>query len=206
MLKQEGITKIYDRWGNVYDFVFNHVLNDGRKKGVSLLELQSGERLLEVGVGTGLSLPMYHADVHVTGIDVSSKMLKKAYQKVRQFRLYNVELHQMNAQDMGFEDDSFDCAIICYTLKAVPDPNQVIAEMRRVCRPGGRIVVVSHSKSHNRLLAKLEKGVNGVCNKLGWETTLDLVESLRLHNLEPEAEAKVNIFDYWRAILCINRK
>ena len=109
--------------------------------------------------------------------------------------------------ERGFPpDNSFDCVTACYVVSAAPDPHKVVSEIRRVCKPGGRIVFINHFKSHNIVLAKFEELINGICKHFGWETTLDLDALLRANNLESEMTEKVNMFDYWRAVLCINSK
>lgn len=206
MLTEDSVVKIYDRWGRFYDIVFKWIFSEGRNVGVELLDLKAGERLLEVGVGTGLSLPLYRRDSSIVGIDISSKMLDKAREKVDNLGLRNVDLQVMDAQAMTFPDDSFDCVTACYVVSAAPDPHKVVSEICRVCKPGGRIVFINHFKSQNRLLARFEELINGICRKFGWETTLDLETLIAAHKLVIGVQERVNIFDYWRAVLCYNSR
>ena len=206
MQSQDSVIKIYDRWGRIYDIFFKWIFNEGRNVAVEMLDLKPGERLLEVGVGTGLSLPLYSRRADIVGIDISSKMLEQASDKVAKHNLKNVKLQVMDAQEMDFPDNSFDCVTACYVVSAAPDPHKVVSEIRRVCKPGGRIVFINHFRSHNFVLAKFEELINGICKHFGWETTLDLDALLRANNLESEMTEKVNMFDYWRAILCLNSK
>jgi phosphatidylethanolamine/phosphatidyl-N-methylethanolamine N-methyltransferase len=201
---QDSVIKIYDRWGNIYDFFFKRVFREGRNVGARMLDLKPGETLLEVGVGTGLSLPLYPRNNKITGIDISPKMLDKAGEKVAEHRLTNINLKVMDAQVMKFPDNSFDCVTACYVVSAAPDPLKVVSEVCRVCKPGGRIVFINHFKSRNPLLAFFETLINGVCKKFGWETTVDLDALLEANNLSPRAHEKVNMFDYWQAVLAIN--
>ena len=129
-----SIEKIYDRWGKFYDIFFKKIFSEGRNVGVELLQLKSDEKLLEVGVGTGLSLPLYPNTSEIIGIDISSKMLEKAEEKVRDLHLENVTLSVMNAQEMKFPDNSFDCVTACYVVSAAPDPQKVVSEICRVCK------------------------------------------------------------------------
>ncbi|MBI3127015.1 MAG: methyltransferase domain-containing protein [Candidatus Tectomicrobia bacterium] len=204
MLTADSVVKIYDRWGRFYDIVFKWIFSEGRNVGVELLNLKAGERLLEVGVGTGLSLPLYRKDARIVGIDISSKMLEKAQEKVTNLGLRNVDLNVMDAQSMEFPDNSFDCVTACYVVSAAPDPHKVVSEICRVCKPGGRIVFINHFKSQNPILARFEELINGICRKFGWETTLDLEHLMAENNLTIGVQERVNIFDYWRAVLCYN--
>ena len=206
MQSQDSVVKIYDRWGKIYDIIFKWVFSEGRNVAVEMLDLKPGERLLEVGIGTGLSLPLYPRSAGIVGIDISSKMLEKATDKITKHRLRNVKLQVMDAQSMDFPDNSFDCVTACYVVSAVPDPDKVVSEICRVCRPGGRIVFINHFKSHNLVLAKFEELISGICKSFGWETTLDLDALLKANKLEPALTEKVNMFDYWRAVLCLNSK
>jgi len=201
---QDAVVKIYDRWGKIYDIIFKHVFSEGRDVGSRMLDLKPGENLLEVGVGTGLSLPLYPRNCKIMGIDISPKMLEKASEKVSDHRLNNIKLEVMDAQNMSFPDNSFDCVTACYVVSAAPDPLKVLSEICRVCKPNGRIVFINHFKSHNPILAAFETMINGVCKKFGWETTLDLDALLEASNMTPLSTEKVNIFDYWRVVLCIN--
>ena len=204
MQSQDSVIKIYDRWGKIYDIIFKHIISEGRDVGSRMLEVKPGENLLEVGIGTGLSLPLYPRHCRIMGIDISPKMLEKASEKVTEHRLTNIQLELMDAQNMSFPDNSFDCVTACYVVSAAPDPLKVVSEIRRGCKPGGRIVFINHFKSHNPILAAFETMLNGVCKKFGWEATLDLDALLEASNMTLLATEKVNMFDYWRAVLCIN--
>src|SRR5438477_4741752 len=171
----ESAKAAYRRYAGVYDAVFGPVLQPGRKAVVEALRLRSGERVLEVGVGTGLSLPPYPRDVTITGIDVSSEMLEKARRRVTRRRLANVEaLLEMDAERMSFADASFDKVVAMYVVSVVERPARLLEELHRVCRPDGEIFLVNHVRSDNRFVAAVEKGLARFSDKLGFHPDFEL--------------------------------
>jgi phosphatidylethanolamine/phosphatidyl-N-methylethanolamine N-methyltransferase len=171
----ESVKAAYRRYAAVYDAVFGPVLQPGRKAVVQALGLRPGERVLEVGVGTGLSLPLYPRDVNITGIDVSHEMLEKARRRVARQRLANVEaLHEMDAEHMSFADASFDKVVAMYVVSVVERPDRLLAELHRVCRPHGEIFLVNHVRSDNRFIAAVEKGLARFSDKLGFHPDFEL--------------------------------
>src|SRR5438128_7774414 len=140
--------RTYRLFSGSYDIVFGPVFHPGRKEAVRIANDRPGQRILEVGVGTGLSLPHFRPDSRVTGIDVSEEMLAKARRRADRLRLSHVEgLHLMDAENLEFSDNSFDAVLALYVASVVPSPARFAAEMRRVCIPGGTIVVVDHLTS-----------------------------------------------------------
>ncbi|MDP6709023.1 MAG: class I SAM-dependent methyltransferase, partial [Alphaproteobacteria bacterium] len=153
------------------------------------------QRILEVGVGTGLSLPRYRADARVVGIDVSPEMLRRAGQRVAAHALSQVEaLHEMDAQEMRFADDSFDAVVAMYTVSAVPDVARMFEEIRRVCVPGGRIVVVNHFASNSGLAGLLERIMVPLSSTIGFRPDLEEGAFLELVGVGVEESRKINIF------------
>src|SRR5437588_8959371 len=171
----ESVKAAYRRYAAVYDAVFGPVLQAGRKAVVQALGLRPGDRVLEVGVGTGLSLPLYPRDVRITGIDVSREMLEKARRRVARRRLANVEaLLEMDAERMSFADASFDKVVAMYVVSVVERPARLLEELHRVCRPDGEIFLVNHVRSDNRFVAAVEKGLARFSDKLGFHPDFDL--------------------------------
>jgi phosphatidylethanolamine/phosphatidyl-N-methylethanolamine N-methyltransferase len=169
----------YRRYAGFYDALFGPILQPGRRAVIDALGCRPGERILEVGVGTGLSLPMYPAWVTLTGVDVSREMLEKARQRVARRGLSNVEaLLEMDAEHMTFADGAFDRVVAMYVVSVVQHPERVMAELRRVCRPGGEILVVNHVRSENPLLGAVEKGLAPLSAKLGWHPDFELARIL----------------------------
>lgn len=199
--------RTYGRISGSYDIVFGPVFHPGRKEAVRLANDRPGQRILEVGVGTGLSLPYFRPDSEVTGIDVSAEMLAKAQRRVEDKELSHVAgLHVMDAEHMTFEDNSFDAVLALYVASVVPDPARFAAEMRRVCIPGGTIVLVNHFTSENWALRWMERRLAHLARHIGFHADFPLDVFLRDSKLTAREIRPSNLFGYWRLLRCINEK
>lgn len=168
-LDTASIQDAYRRWAGVYDAVFGGVSSVGRKQAVAEVNLLPGRDVLEVGVGTGLALPKYNADKRITGIDLSREMLDQARRKVRESGLHNVEaLLEMDAEATDFADASFDIAVAMFVASVVPHPRALLAEMRRVVRPGGKILFVNHFAADRGPRWWVERAMAPASRALGW--------------------------------------
>jgi phosphatidylethanolamine/phosphatidyl-N-methylethanolamine N-methyltransferase len=205
-LEKRQVERAYELYAPVYDFIFDWIFSPGRDAAIRQLDLQRSDSVLEVGIGTGLNLPLYQATCKLTGIDLSQEMLDKAVERVETLAMPNVTLKVMDAQSMDFGDDEFDKALATYTISAVPDPVAVLREMRRVVKPGGVLVILNHFRSERRVMGWLEDLVAPVCTRLGWKSNLALKPLLAQVGLEPELIARVNMFNGWRLVKCVNRK
>src|SRR5918994_1853091 len=150
-LEKRQVQRAYEFWAPAYDFIFDWIFAPGREAAIKHLGLTRQDSVLEVGIGTGLNLPLYPATCRLTGIDLSHEMLDKAVERVQTLVMPNVTLKVMDATSMDFGDDEFDRAIATYTISAVPDPVAVLREMRRVVKPGGVIVILNHFRSERRV-------------------------------------------------------
>jgi phosphatidylethanolamine/phosphatidyl-N-methylethanolamine N-methyltransferase len=194
----DTVKAAYRRYASFYDMVFGPVLQPGRKAVIEALKLRPGERVLEVGVGTGLSLPMYPHDVRVTGIDVSRDMLAKARARATAKELENVEaLLEMDAEAMAFPDASFDKVVAMYVVSVVEDPARLLEELHRVCKPDGEIFLVNHVRSDNPILGALEKGLARFSDKLGFHPDFELRHMLN-GSQEVAELGRVNFF--WKVM------
>jgi phosphatidylethanolamine/phosphatidyl-N-methylethanolamine N-methyltransferase len=204
MMDYETINRAYAILSPVYDFLFDKIFYPGRVAAVDLLEIQPGNRVLEVGVGTGLNLPLYSRDCNVTGIDISKEMLRKAEERVLTLGMANTKLMVMDGSKLDFPDDSFDRVIATYVISAVPDPVKTLLEMRRVCKPSGHLVILNHFKSENPIIGMFEKLLAPVCTKIGFNTELKLMPLLERVALSPDQMHRVNLMNGWRLVRCIN--
>jgi phosphatidylethanolamine/phosphatidyl-N-methylethanolamine N-methyltransferase len=169
-LDKETIAKAYNRWAPVYDLVFGPVFERGRRAAIVAAE-QVGGRILEVGVGTGISLPEYSRSSRLFGVDLSEAMLAKAQERVEEHGLTNVEgLAVMDAANMTFPDDSFDVVVAQYVVSTVPDPEATMDEFLRVLKPGGEIILLSRVGAEAGLRRVLEQWFSPAAAKLGWRT------------------------------------
>jgi phosphatidylethanolamine/phosphatidyl-N-methylethanolamine N-methyltransferase len=169
-LDKDTIERAYARWAPVYDLVFGAVFEHGRHAAIAAAE-RIGGRILEVGVGTGLSLPNYSADVRICGVDISEPMLRKAQQRVTELGLGNVEaLAVMDAEHLNFPDGSFDAVVAQYVITTVPNPEGTLDEFARVLKPGGEIILVSRVGAEAGMRRALERWFAPAARKLGWRT------------------------------------
>jgi phosphatidylethanolamine/phosphatidyl-N-methylethanolamine N-methyltransferase len=199
--------KTYRLFSGSYDFVFGPVFHPGRKDAVRIANDRPAQRILEVGVGTGLSLPFFRRDAQVTGIDVSAEMLEKARRRVARRKLTQVEaLVEMDAENLSFADDSFDSVIALYVASVVPNPARFAAEMRRVCIPGGTIVVVNHFTSENPAMRFIEKRLAPLAGKIGFHADFPLGVFLAASGLDVREMRPSNLCGYWRLLRCVNNK
>src|SRR5260370_4491590 len=161
--------RTYRLFAGSCDIVFGSVLHPGRKDAVRIANDRPGQHILEVGVGTGLSLPHFRTDSRITGIDVSEEMLAKARRRAERLQLSHVEgLHLMDAENLDFPDNSFDSVLPLYVAPLVPHPARFAAAMRRVCTPSGTIVVVNHFTSENLPARFIEKRLAGLARHIGF--------------------------------------
>jgi phosphatidylethanolamine/phosphatidyl-N-methylethanolamine N-methyltransferase len=167
-MSSEAVRRAYRRWAPVYDFTFGKVADWGRMRTVDYINGLEG-RVLEVGIGTGISLPHYKRSLKVTAIDLSPDMLKRARERVEREQLSHVEdIIEMDAGDMSFPDNSFDVVVAMYVLTVVPEPRRVMQELQRVCKPGGEVIVVNHFSKTDGLRGRVEKALAPFASLLGW--------------------------------------
>ena len=205
-LEKRQVERAYELYAPVYDFIFDWIFAPGRSAAIQHLSLKPNETVLEVGIGTGLNLPLYPASCRLTGVDLSQEMLDKAVERAQKLAMPNVTLKVMDATSMDFAENEFDKALATYTISAVPDPVAVLREMRRVVKPGGVLVILNHFRSERRVTARVEDLVAPVCTRLGWKSNLSMGPLLKEVGLIPEVVAKVNMFNGWRLIKCLNGK
>jgi phosphatidylethanolamine/phosphatidyl-N-methylethanolamine N-methyltransferase len=169
-LERDQVAEAYGRWAPVYDIVFGPVFSRGRRTAVEAAE-RIGGRILEVGVGTGLSLDQYARRNRIVGIDISEPMLDKARERVKRLRLGNVEaISVMDAEHLTFADASFDVIVAQYVVTAVPNPEQALDEFVRVVRPGGEIILTTRIGAETGVRGTVEKWLMPVTSRLGWRT------------------------------------
>jgi phosphatidylethanolamine/phosphatidyl-N-methylethanolamine N-methyltransferase len=169
-LDKDTIARAYARWAPVYDLVFGAVFERGRHAAIAAAE-RIGGRILEVGVGTGISLPVYAATNRLFGIDISEPMLRRAQERVTELGLSNVEgLAVMDAEKLSFPDSSFDVVVAQYVITTVPNPEATLDEFARVLKPGGEIVLVSRVGAEAGLRRTLEQWFAPTARRLGWRT------------------------------------
>lgn len=169
-LNRVGVASAYDRWAPIYDLVFGPVFRRGRRAAIDAAETVGG-RILEVGVGTGISLPHYRTDSRITGIDIADQMLDKARDRVKRLNLDHVERIAIgDAEALDFDDASFDVVVAQYVVSAVPHPDRALSEFLRVVRPGGMIVIATRLGAEAGMRAKIERALMPITSRLGWRT------------------------------------
>jgi len=203
VVENDFVAGVYEKLASIYDLAFGPALQPGRLRALEQMNIQAGERVLEVGVGTGINLSLYPKACSVTGIDFSSSMLEKARERVARTGLRNLRLLQMDAADLKFADDSFDIVYAPYLISVVPDPVKVAREMRRVCRAGGRIIFLNHFLSPNPMVSRVERLISPFTIHIGFKADLDLPAFLAQTDLQPVSLEKVNVPRIWSLVTCV---
>lgn len=202
-----AIEQVYRRYARFYDLAFGAVFQPGRRKIVECMDCSMGERILEVGVGTGLSLTLYPKGVEVVGIDISRDMLARAQARKTRYGLENVvQLSVMDGEDMGFEDNSFDKVVAMYVASVVPNPERLVNEMRRVCKPNGLIAFVNHFRSRNPVLGACERLLAPLSGQIGFRPDFALDRFLDETGLNVMDTHPVNIFHFCTMVEARNNK
>lgn len=200
------VERVYSAYASVYDHTFGKVFQQSRESAVRGLPIQSGDKVLEVGVGTGEALPLYPPHCEILGIDLSDGMLDHARRRVKEYDLSHVTLERMDAGAMTLPDDHFDIVMAAYVVTAVPDYRSVVNEMIRVCKPGGRIVMLNHFSNGNKVIAAVEKLISPLCKHIGFRTDLALNTVLEGTSLIVASKKKVNPLRFWHLVECVNKK
>jgi phosphatidylethanolamine/phosphatidyl-N-methylethanolamine N-methyltransferase len=202
-VENDFVAGVYEKLASVYDLIFGPTLHPGRVQAIQRMGIRAEDRLLEVGVGTGINAALYPSGCSVTGIDLSDSMLEKARDRVARKGLRNVRLIEMDAADLKFADGAFDIVYAPYLISVVPDPLAVAREMSRVCRRGGRVVFLNHFRSSNPVLASIERVISPFTVHIGFKSDLDLPAFLAQANLRPVSIEKVNVPRIWSLVTCI---
>ncbi len=191
----------YDVWSKFYDNTFGALVHRRQTRAIAELRIKPGDRVLDLGVGTGLSLTKYPTDANVVGVDLSGGMLRKAKDKLDADGLHHAELVQADAMHTPFADSSFDHVMVSHVISVVSDPNRLLQECRRIVKPTGTIVVLNHFQSPSAVVGFFERVLNPVFVKIGWRSDLTLqecVEGLGLHVLY---HFKLSWFDFWQIVV-----
>jgi phosphatidylethanolamine/phosphatidyl-N-methylethanolamine N-methyltransferase len=183
-IEESAVLDAYRRWAPVYDYTFGLVAKESRRHAVQVLNQGRG-RVLEVGVGTGLSLPDYKRHLEVVGIDLSPEMLEKARERVGQEGLDHVTgLHEMDASNLKFADASFDSVVAMFVMTVVPEPEKVMRELSRVVKPGGEVLLVNHFSQTEGVRGWVERRMAPFADKIGWRSVFDLTRVQVCDDLE----------------------
>jgi phosphatidylethanolamine/phosphatidyl-N-methylethanolamine N-methyltransferase len=198
-------SRLYYEFSHLYDLLFRRVFYPRIALVIRSLKIDPGARVLELGVGTGLSLDAYPSSCQVTGIDLAPDMLERAQDKINGSGWRHITLEQGDALNLKFPDNSFDYVMAFHVVSVVPDPNRMMAEARRVCRPGGVITIINHFRSTSPAIARLQRTIDPLTRWLGW-TTLRLPEVLDPTTLHVERQWKTSRRSLFTIVVARNAK
>jgi phosphatidylethanolamine/phosphatidyl-N-methylethanolamine N-methyltransferase len=199
-------SKLYSEFAPLYDKIFGKIFYNRLERVIEDLDIPSGAKVLEVGAGTGTSFPAYPTHCEITGVDLAPDMLARARQKIEENGWHHLRVMEMNALDLKFPDNTFDYVMAFHVVTVVPDPIQMIAEAKRVCKPGGRIVIVNHFTTDVPLIGSLTQAMDPITRWLGWRTDLKLKPFIKSTQLKIEKVYKLNKTSLYTVLLCQKEK
>jgi phosphatidylethanolamine/phosphatidyl-N-methylethanolamine N-methyltransferase len=205
-MQEASTRKIYDIHSMFYDATFGRLVKRRIERAIHHMNISETDRVLDLGIGTGVSLNYYPQHARVTGVDLSSGMLRKAREKIRERELTHANVFQADALRLPFADDTFDHVFTSHVISVVSDPYRLIEEAQRVARPGARIVMVNHFQSTNRFIAMVEKWLCPLCTKLGWRSDLALQDLVRRTGMEIDYRYQLASLDLWETVVITNNK
>jgi phosphatidylethanolamine/phosphatidyl-N-methylethanolamine N-methyltransferase len=202
-----AVKQAYRRHAHYYDLVFGLFLQRGRMLAIEKVNGLAETEVLEVGVGTGISLPHFARHKRIVGVDVSPEMLERARRRVREERLSHVQaLLEMDAEQLAFADDSFEIVVAMYVASVVPNPPRLMSELQRVCVPNGHILVVNHSTRNGGLRGSAERRLAPLASMLGWRPDFALEPFLRAGTVDVVEWRDIKPFGLFTLVHCRNAK
>jgi phosphatidylethanolamine/phosphatidyl-N-methylethanolamine N-methyltransferase len=199
-------SKLYSDFAPFYDRVFGKIFYSRLRWVIEALQIPNGAKVLEVGAGTGTSFPAYPHHCEVVGIDLAPDMLARALGKIQKNGWTHLKVLEMNALQLDFPDNSFDYVTAFHVVTVVPDPIKMIEEAKRVCRPGGKIVIVNHFTSEIPLVGALTEAIDPITRRLGWRTKLRLKPFVEATGLKLETSYKLSKLSLYTVLVGGNQK
>ncbi len=200
-MTEEATSPLYDLWSKFYDYTFGALVHKRQVRALRELRPKPGDTVLDIGVGTGMTLRHYPRDITVVGMDLSGGMLNKAVKKIKSDGLTNCVLVQGDAMTPPFAEHSFDHIMITHVVSVVSDPAKLMAWAQRLVKPGGRVVVLNHFLSTNPFIAWFERTFNPIFVKIGWRSDLSLEECLNGSELDVQYNFKMTQLDFWQIVV-----
>ena len=205
-MQEASTRKIYDIHSMFYDATFGRLVRRRIARAISHMDIRPDDSVLDVGIGTGVSLNFYPNRGRLIGVDLSAGMLREARKKIRERGLTHATVFQADAMRLPFDDNTFDHVFLSHVISVVSDPVRLVRECQRVAKEGARIVMVNHFQSTNRLLALIEKWLCPLCTKLGWRSDLALQDLVRRTGVEVDYRYKLEQIDLWETVVMTNNK
>ena len=205
-MQESSTKKIYDIHSVFYDATFGRLVKRRIERAINHMNIQDTDLVLDLGIGTGVSLNYYPNRGRIVGVDLSAGMLREARKKIRERGLAHADVFQADAMRLPFGDDTFDHVFISHVITVISDPYVLVREAQRVCKQDARIVIVNHFQSTNRFIGMVEKWLCPLCTKLGWRSDLALQDLIRRTGVEIDYRYKLESIDLWETVVITNNK